>query len=263
MPCAKSVIAKGHGVCPDISREFHDRIAHWYTSSSKEHLSFTGEDSAMANLTLSDMDAFTQFEHSLIRERQREGVALIKQRGVYRAARNRFPTWKLPGFGNARQWASAFVHWYNHDHRHNGIRYVSPAQRHVGADRDILRQRHALYCQARERNPRRWSGNTRNWTPCRYAQSRARRRRRSVQYQPRSPVNGCMSQATTTLTCTDQATASPWCSSKLAVQRSLAFLLQRLQNNTAHFFKSSPKISVTNLTSFSSVINTPRGVLSE
>lgn len=33
----------------------------------------------------------------------------------------------------ARQWASDFVHWYNHDHCHSGIRYVSPAQRHAGA----------------------------------------------------------------------------------------------------------------------------------
>jgi len=57
------------------------------------------------------------------------------------------------------------VLWYNHEHRHSGIRYVSPAQRHVGADHAILQKRHALYCQARERHPRRWSGNTRNWTP--------------------------------------------------------------------------------------------------
>jgi hypothetical protein len=53
----------------------------------------------------------------------------------------------------------------NHDHRHSGIRCVSPAQRHAGADHAILRRRHALYCQARERNPHRWSGKTRNWMP--------------------------------------------------------------------------------------------------
>lgn len=50
----------------------------------KEHLSFTGEDSPMANLMLSVMGAFAEFERSLIRERQREGIALAKQRGVYR-----------------------------------------------------------------------------------------------------------------------------------------------------------------------------------
>ena len=50
----------------------------------KEGLTFTGEDSPMANLMLSVMGAFAEFERSLIRERQREGIALAKKRGVYR-----------------------------------------------------------------------------------------------------------------------------------------------------------------------------------
>ena len=65
----------------------------------------------------------------------------------------------------ARTWAAGFVHWYNVDHRHSGIRYVSPAQRHAGDDHAILAARHALYRRARELNPARWSGNTRNWSP--------------------------------------------------------------------------------------------------
>jgi DNA invertase Pin-like site-specific DNA recombinase len=50
----------------------------------KEHLTFTGEDSPMANLMLLVMGAFAEFERALIRERQREGIALAKQRGAYR-----------------------------------------------------------------------------------------------------------------------------------------------------------------------------------
>ncbi|MDQ1060407.1 DNA invertase Pin-like site-specific DNA recombinase [Arthrobacter globiformis] len=50
----------------------------------KEHLLFTGEDSPMANLMLSVMGAFAEFERSLIRERQREGIALAKHRGAYK-----------------------------------------------------------------------------------------------------------------------------------------------------------------------------------
>jgi putative transposase len=65
----------------------------------------------------------------------------------------------------ARQWASEFVLWYNHELHHSGIRYVTPAQRHAGEDGPVLAARHALYQQAREANPRRWSGPTRNWTP--------------------------------------------------------------------------------------------------
>jgi DNA invertase Pin-like site-specific DNA recombinase len=51
---------------------------------AKECLAFTGEDSPMANLMLSVMGAFAEFERALIRERQREGIALAKQRGAYR-----------------------------------------------------------------------------------------------------------------------------------------------------------------------------------
>jgi DNA invertase Pin-like site-specific DNA recombinase len=49
----------------------------------KENMTFTGEDTPMANLMLSVMGAFAEFERALIKERQREGIALAKQRGVY------------------------------------------------------------------------------------------------------------------------------------------------------------------------------------
>lgn len=50
----------------------------------REQLSFTGDDTALATLLLNVMGAFAEFERSLIRERQREGITLAKQRGVYR-----------------------------------------------------------------------------------------------------------------------------------------------------------------------------------
>jgi len=53
----------------------------------KEHLSFTGEDSPMANLMLSVMGAFAEFERALIKERQREGIAMAKQRGAFKGRR--------------------------------------------------------------------------------------------------------------------------------------------------------------------------------
>jgi transposase InsO family protein len=86
---------------------------------------------------------------------------------LFRTAKYR-PEFPARGFENlaaARDWATRFVHWYNHDHRHSGIRYVSPAQRHAGDDYEILAQRHALCQLARQRNPARWSRQTRNWTP--------------------------------------------------------------------------------------------------
>jgi hypothetical protein len=85
---------------------------------------------------------------------------------LFRTAKYRpdFPSAGFADLAAARQWAAAFVLWYNH-HHHSGIRYVTPAQRHAGADGSVLAARHALYQQAREANPRRWSGRTRNWTP--------------------------------------------------------------------------------------------------
>jgi DNA invertase Pin-like site-specific DNA recombinase len=53
----------------------------------KERLTFTGEDSPMATLLLSVMGAVAEFERSLIRERQREGVAIAKQKGLYKGRR--------------------------------------------------------------------------------------------------------------------------------------------------------------------------------
>ena len=86
---------------------------------------------------------------------------------LFRTAKYR-PEFPAQGFADldaARIWATRFVHWYNVDHRHSGIRYVAPAQRHAGDDHALLAARHALYTQARERHPSRWSGRTRNWAP--------------------------------------------------------------------------------------------------
>ena len=65
----------------------------------------------------------------------------------------------------ARQWVSTFVTWYNHEHRHSAIRFVTPAQRHAGLDVALLRKRVDVYAAAKARHPERWSGTTRNWEP--------------------------------------------------------------------------------------------------
>ena len=86
---------------------------------------------------------------------------------LFRTAKYRpeFPANGFPDLDAAREWAARFMRWYNYEHRHSGIGYVTPAQRHAGQDRALLAARHALYQQARQRNPGRWSRQTRNWTP--------------------------------------------------------------------------------------------------
>lgn len=86
---------------------------------------------------------------------------------LFKTAKYR-PEFPARGFADlqaARQWGRRFVQWYNCEHLHSGIRYVTPAQRHAGQDLAILQARHKLYQRARAMNPARWSGATRNWAP--------------------------------------------------------------------------------------------------
>lgn len=84
---------------------------------------------------------------------------------LFRTAKYRpeFPSKGMATLEAARTWATAFVRWYNHVHRHSGIAYVTPEQRHSGLDKELLANRHDIYLNARQANPRRWSGKTRNW----------------------------------------------------------------------------------------------------
>ncbi|VVE86081.1 integrase [Pandoraea sputorum] len=76
------------------------------------------------------------------------------------------PAYPLGAFDTrlaARTWVGALVRWYNHEHRHSAIQFVTPAQRHARLDQNILDRREALYETARQRHPLRWKGPTRNW----------------------------------------------------------------------------------------------------
>ena len=78
------------------------------------------------------------------------------------------PKWPAKGFRTlqeVRDWMLAFEHAYNERHLHSGINFVTPGARHRGEDKALLAQRKKVYEAAREKNPQRWSGETRNWTP--------------------------------------------------------------------------------------------------
>ena len=63
----------------------------------------------------------------------------------------------------ACEWVAAFVDWYNHRHRHSGIKFVTPHQRHSGAATAICQQRSEVYERGRRANPSRWSRSNRCW----------------------------------------------------------------------------------------------------
>jgi len=76
-----------------------------------------------------------------------------------------FPSKPFESLEAAREWVHTFVRWYNEEHRHSGIQFITPAERHCGKDQEILRNRKAVYAAAKERHPERWSGETRDWSP--------------------------------------------------------------------------------------------------
>lgn len=66
---------------------------------------------------------------------------------------------------HAQTWALSFTRWYNHEHKHKNLKFVSPAQRHGGDDAAILAKRSVVYETARAKHPERWSRGIRNWSP--------------------------------------------------------------------------------------------------
>jgi putative transposase len=77
------------------------------------------------------------------------------------------PRWPSEGFESlekARKWVRIFTHWYNKDHCHSKIKFVTPEQRHLGLDKEILKKRHALYRTQQQKQPNRWKQKTRDWT---------------------------------------------------------------------------------------------------
>lgn len=76
-----------------------------------------------------------------------------------------YPRKPFQSLVEAIEWVERFVRWYNDEHLHSGIRYVTPSARHSRQERAILGNRHDVYTAAKRRTPRRWTSSTRNWSP--------------------------------------------------------------------------------------------------
>jgi putative transposase len=76
------------------------------------------------------------------------------------------PKYPFKGFTSleeARRWVDKFVKWYNKEHLHSGINFLTPYQRHYGLDKKVMENRIKVYKKAKEKHPERWSKNIRNW----------------------------------------------------------------------------------------------------
>jgi len=79
--------------------------------------------------------------------------------------RPEYPSKPFKNIEYAQSWVDGFVFWYNTQHLHSSIRYVTPDDRHYGREELILANREKVYDRARKRNPNRWSKKLRNWKP--------------------------------------------------------------------------------------------------
>ena len=85
---------------------------------------------------------------------------------LFRTAKYRpeYPRKPFESLEHARRWATWFVGWYNTQHRHSALKFVTPEQRHTGEDVKILARRVSLYEKAKAQNPNRWTKEIRDWS---------------------------------------------------------------------------------------------------
>ncbi len=106
-------------------------------------------------------------EMGVIGSRSRPGVSNDNpySESLFRTVKycHRWPSEGFKSLEEARAWVRDFVRWYNTEHRHSRIKFVTPEQRHKGEDQQILAERAELYAKAKVKNPSRWSGEARNW----------------------------------------------------------------------------------------------------
>ncbi len=79
--------------------------------------------------------------------------------------RPEYPSGSFSSLSDAPTWVERFVEWYDTEHLHSAIRFVTPDDRHFGREHEILQQRQHVYEQARAKNPERWAGAIRDWNP--------------------------------------------------------------------------------------------------
>jgi putative transposase len=84
---------------------------------------------------------------------------------IFRTCKYR-PDYPYKGFvtlDDGRAWVLKFVQWYNHEHKHSGLKFMTPYQRHSGQTDQVMNNRKAVYEAARAINPKRWTQGTRDW----------------------------------------------------------------------------------------------------
>jgi putative transposase len=163
---------------------FSRKIVGWqiFTEESSEHASALmldicrRENISPNQLTLHSDNGSPMKGATMLATLQQLGIALSRSRpsvsndnayseSCFKTLKYRpdYPSKPFDSLAEARTWVEQFVTWYNTEHRHSAIRFVTPEQRHRGEDVAILEKRKIVYQTAKLLKPFRWSGDTRNW----------------------------------------------------------------------------------------------------
>lgn len=116
---------------------------------------------AILQATLTSLGVFASFSRPRVSDDNPYSEALFRTLKY----RPEYPQRPFVSLDEAQAWVERFVAWYNTEHLHSAIRFVTPEDRHFGREEKILDQRRRVYEAARRRHPERWSGPTRNWSP--------------------------------------------------------------------------------------------------
>lgn len=141
-----SEVCAGQGVCPEQLVVHQDNGAPMKGATFKATMDKLGVTASFSRPPVSDDNPFSE--------------ALFKTMKYV----PEYPKGAFCSLTAAIAWVSAFVDWYNHQHLHSAIGFVTPADRHEGRSEQILARRRSVYQAAKQRHPQRWSGAPRNWT---------------------------------------------------------------------------------------------------
>ena len=151
--------------CGELAKHFFDRICRDEGISSGASTILHADNGApMRSYTLAAKLAELGIEMSFSRPRVSNDNAYAES--LFRTLKyhQSYPHRRFRDLLSVRTWVDGFVEWYNTEHRHSGIKYVTPNQRHYGEADSICSIRQQTYEQARQQHPRRWARSTRDWS---------------------------------------------------------------------------------------------------
>lgn len=151
--------------CGELARDFFDRVCRDEGITSRSATILHADNGApMRSYTLAAKLAELGISLSFSRPRVSNDNAYAESWFRTMKYHQSYPMRRFRDLLSVRAWVDGFVDWYNTEHRHSGIKYVTPNQRHYGEADAICSIRQQTYEQARQRHPQRWARSPRDWS---------------------------------------------------------------------------------------------------